>query len=171
MSYEDELFSYKESFSYKECILEALHESKPKNIFEVMAGRGSWRSDVAVNAMNQLVAEGKVELHSEEGDLYQERYFVSAGKKEVELPKTPQAMREGVENWESGALNSASWAYIEAVHSHTGERLTSDHFNNAKAILRDALLVFFEKYDKDTEERNEPDAQEGKTVKRKLDFS
>ena len=165
MSHEAELLDYQEH------ILESLHESEPKNIYTLMEGRGAWVGHTAAKAMDQLIEGGKARVGYSNGNLYQQKFFVSVGKKEVDLPKTPQAMREGVEDWKSIALNKASWAYMDVVHSHTGERLTSNHFNSAKAIVRDTLLVFFEQYDKATEERNEPDAQEGKTVKRKLDFS
>ena len=47
------------------------------------------------------------------------------------------------ENWSSEALNAATDAMLEAYRRHTGRPETLIFYSNAKAILRDALSVYF----------------------------
>jgi hypothetical protein len=47
------------------------------------------------------------------------------------------------ENWGSEALNAATGAMLEAYRRHTGQPETLIFYSNAKAILRDALSVYF----------------------------
>ena len=49
------------------------------------------------------------------------------------------------ENWGSEALNAATRAMTEAYRRHTGQPETLIFYNNAKAILRDALGAYFNK--------------------------
>ena len=54
-------------------------------------------------------------------------------------------LRVDSEDWGSEALNAATGAMIEAYRRHTGQPETLIFYNNAKAILRDALGAYFNK--------------------------
>ena len=51
-------------------------------------------------------------------------------------------LRVDSEDWGSEALNAATGAMIEAYRRHTGQPETLIFYNNAKAILRDALGAY-----------------------------
>lgn len=56
---------------------------------------------------------------------------------------TCSACRADAENW-GNALHEAAWEYIAAYQEITGEKMTGHHWNNAKTILRRAMLKYFD---------------------------
>jgi len=55
-----------------------------------------------------------------------------------------KAILHDVENW-GGALNSASWKYIDTYRVVMNDNETSELFNNNKIILREAIIEYINK--------------------------
>lgn len=45
------------------------------------------------------------------------------------------------ERW-GNALNEAAWEYVESFQTIVGEEISSRHWNNAKEVLRKAILRY-----------------------------
>jgi creatinine amidohydrolase/Fe(II)-dependent formamide hydrolase-like protein len=58
----------------------------------------------------------------------------------VKTPVEPDFAKDAREY--GNALNEAGWELIAAVNRHTGAPESPRFFNSAKAILRDAILVY-----------------------------